>query len=228
MLIDYPCVDTTKKVCDWKETPEWGVIKNGLQKDEFVIKRVSEETGIPKRMIAAVVIPEQARFFTANREIFKKYFEPMKILGSMSQFSLGVSGIKEKTALEIEVNLANKDSDFYPGEGLDKLIAYEPNANREKELFNRLTDPKDHYYSYLYTALYIREVESQWKSAGFDISKNPEIAATLFNIGFDNSKPNTTPAVGGTAINLGGKTYLYGELSSNFYNSEELADVFMK
>ena len=152
----------------------------------------------------------------------------MKILGSMSQFSLGVSGIKEKTALEIEVNLANKDSDFYPGEGLDKLIAYEPNANREKELFNRLTDPKDHYYSYLYTALYIREVESQWKSAGFDISKNPEIAATLFNIGFDNSKPNTTPAVGGTAINLGGKTYLYGELSSNFYNSEELADVFMK
>ncbi len=53
-------------------------------------------------MIASVVVPEQTRFFTSNREVFKRYFEPLKILGSLSQFSLGVSGIKEDTAIQIE------------------------------------------------------------------------------------------------------------------------------
>jgi hypothetical protein len=228
-VLEISCADTTKQACEWNETPEWNVIKNGLQKDEKVIARVSEETGISKRMIATVIIPEQARFFTSEREVFKRYFEPMKILGSMSQFSLGVSGIKEKTALEIEVNLANEKSEFYPGTDFAKLIAYAPTiTDRETELFNRLTDEHNHYYSYLYTALYIKEVESQWKANGFDILKNPEIVATLFNIGFEGSHPNGNPKVGGTKIELGGKTYIYGELGGKFYRSKELADIFAK
>jgi len=227
-VLGIPCSDAAKKTCGWNETPEWAVIKSGLQKDDAIIARVSKETGVSKRMIAAVIIPEQARFFTSNREVFKRYFEPMKILGSMSQFSLGVSGIKEKTALEIEVNLANEKSEFYPGAKLRNLIVYEEKADREKELFNRLTDEHDHYYSYLYTALYIKEIESQWKTSGFDISKDAEIIATLFNIGFDGSHPNAEPHVGGTSIDLGGKKYIYGELGANFYHSEELADVFAK
>lgn len=228
IALDLPCSDAAKKTCGWNETPEWAVIKSGLQKDDAIIARVSEETGVSKRMIAAVIIPEQARFFTSNREVFKRYFEPMKILGSMSQFSLGVSGIKEKTALEIEANLADEKSEFYPGAELGKLIVYPENAVREKELFNRLTDEHDHYYSYLYTALYISEIESQWKASGFDISKDPEIIATLFNIGFDGSHPNPGPRAGGTSIDLGGKKYIYGELGGKFYHSEELADVFVK
>lgn len=225
--LEVPCVDKTKKTCEWNETPEWEVIKNGLQKDADIIERVSKETGVSKRMIASVVIPEQARFFTSEREVFKRYFEPMKILGSMSQFSLGVSGIKEKTALEIEVNLANERSVFYPGPEYAKLIAYEPRvSDREKELFNRLTDEKNHYYSYLYTALYIKEIESQWKANGFGISENPEVVATLFNIGFQGSNPNPNPKVGGTSINLGGKKYIYGDLAAHFYRSEEMKSVF--
>jgi hypothetical protein len=223
------CIDKTKKTCEWNETPEWVVIKNGLEKDTEIISKVSMETGVSKRMIATVVIPEQARFFTANREVFKRYFEPMKILGSMSQFSLGVSGIKEKTALEIEVNLINDKSAFYPGPEFAKLVSYGSSTeDREKELFNRLTDEKNHYYSYLYTALYIKEIETQWKHNGFEITENPEVVATLFNIGFNGSNPNPNPRVGGTSISLGGKTYVYGDLGANFYNSEELGDIFTK
>lgn len=226
-VLEFPCADTAKKTCEWNETPEWTVIKNGLRKDGGIIARAAKETDVSARMIAAVVIPEQARFFTSEREVFKRYFEPMKILGSMSQFSLGVSGIKEKTALEIEVNLANEKSEFYPGAEFAKLVAYAPDvADRETELFNRLTDEKNHYYSYLYTALYIKEIETQWKRNGFSISKNPEIVATLFNIGFDGSHPNSNPEIGGTAVLLGGKTYLYGNLAGNFYRSEELIDIF--
>lgn len=216
---DGPCDIAGETVCAWNSTPEWDTVSGGLEKDAEVITTVSKETGVSARMIAAVVIPEQLRFFTSEREIFKSYFEPLKILGSLSQFSLGVSGIKEDTADEIEQD-AGADA---------PLIAYPATTTpHDTLLYNRLTDPKDHYYSYLYTALYIKEIEAQWKQAGFDISQNPGIVATLFNIGFANSHPNGSPHVGGAPIAIGGTTYLFGELGADFYNSAELASVFPK
>ena len=223
-----PCESLNEKTCDWKKTPEWRVIRDALQKDAAVIERVSAETGVSKRMIAAVVVPEQIRFFTSERETFKRYFEPLKILVSLSQFSLGVSGIKQETAEDIEKYANDPTSDFYPGPGMAEKIAYKGEADRGTELYNRLTDPKDHYYSYLYTALYIKEIESHWKKAGFDISQNPEAVVTLFNIGFLGSKPNANPQPGGAPVTVGGVTYSYGTLGAAFYRSEELTAVFPK
>ena len=222
-----PCRDNVVQ-CDWDATPEWAVVKGGLIKDAAVIARVSQETGVSARMIATVVVPEQTRFFTSNREVFKRYFEPLKILGSLSQFSLGVSGIKEETAKRIEQYANDPASPFYPGEEIGKLIAYAPEADHDPELFARLTDAKDHYYSLLYTAAYIKEIQEQWRRAGFDISKNPEAIATLFNVGFDASKPNPMPKSAGAIIETGGRSYSYGELAGLFYNSNELTDVFPK
>lgn len=223
-----PCSDTAAKVCDWNKTPEWEVVKGGLTKDAAIINRVAAETGVDARMIATVVVPEQTRFFTSNREVFKRYFEPLKILGSLSQFSLGVSGIKEETADKIEQYANDPTSPFYPGDGMASLIAYPDGVDHDSELFNRLTDAKDHYYSLLYTALYIKEIQEQWRRAGFDISKNPGAVATLFNVGFQASNPNANPRAAGAAIGTGGHTYVYGELGALFYNSSELTDVFPK
>jgi hypothetical protein len=75
----------------------------------------------------------------------------------------------------------------------------------------------------LYTAIYIKEIESQWKASGVDISQNQEILATLFNLGFLKSNPHQNPGVGGAPITIGGTTYSYGELSSAFYKSKELS-----
>jgi hypothetical protein len=220
-----PCIDETLTTCDWKQTPEWAVIKAGFAKDKSVIAQVSSETGVPERMIVAVVSPEQIRFFTSEREVFKRYFEPLKILGSMSKFSLGVSGIKQDTGGMIEEYASSSTSPFYPGGDMAARIAYTATTtDRNAELFNRLTDAKNHYYSYLYTALYIREVEAQWKNAGYDISNNPDAVVTLFNIGFQNSHPNAHPSSGGAGITTGGKTYTYGQLGSDVYNSTELPD----
>lgn len=221
-----PCSDTQYKVCDWNQTPEWDVVKGGLIKDAAIIARVSSETGVSSRMIATVIIPEQTRFFTSNREVFKRYFEPLKILGSLSQFSLGVSGIKEETAQKIEQYANDQTSPFYPGAGMSDLIKYADGVGHDAELFNRLTDAKNHYYSILYTALYIKEIEEQWKRAGFDISKNPGATATLFNVGFQASTPNANPKTAGAVIETGGHSYAYGELGALFYNSSELSDVF--
>lgn len=220
-----PCATEGDAVCDWDKTPEWAVVEGGLTKDAEVIARVSRETGVSPRMIAAVVVPEQIRFFTANREVFKRYFEPLKILGSMSQFSLGVSGIKQNTALLIEQYAENPNSPFYPGPGMAELIAYKKGVDHDTELYNRLTDSKNHYYSFLYTALFIKQIEMQWMRAGFDVSQNPEVVVTLFNLGFGASKPNANPMPGGAPITTGGKTYSYGDLGSMFYRSNALKNI---
>jgi len=224
-----PCADALQTVCNWDQTPEWSVIAGGLTKDASVIAQVSQETGVSERMIAAVVVPEQIRFFTSNREVFKRYFEPLKILGSLSQFSLGVSGIKEETADMIEMNAGSSSSAFYPGPGMAALFSYEGTTTpHDTALFNRLSDPKNHYYSYLYTAVFIKEVEAQWQRAGFDISQNPEAVVTLFNIGFQGSHPNAAPQAAGSVITTGGQNYVYGQLGANFYHSNELTDIFPK
>ncbi len=220
------CTDPAARACSWSQTPEWSVIKVGIEKDTPILNDVSLKTGIPERMIVAAVVPEQIRFFTAEREVFKRYFEPLKILGSLSQFSLGVSGIKQETANRIEEYAASTTSPFYPGAGMQELIAYDPGANHDAELYARLTDPTNHYYSYLYTALFIKEIEAQWQSQGFDASRDPGIIVTLFNIGYQASHPNGDPGVGGAAITTGGNTYTYGELGVDFYKSDELTDIF--
>lgn len=221
-----PCDDVTTTVCEWNKTPQWEVVKQGLLKDQVLISRVAVETGVSPRLIAAVVIPEQIRFFTAEREIFKRYFEPLKILGSLSQFSLGVSGIKQETALHIEQYAHDPTSSFYPGDGMAKLIRYSDAAVHDEVLYKRLTDEKDHYYSYLYTALFIKEIQSQWLRSGFNLSNNSGAVVTLFNIGFEKSHPNPAPQTAGAPISVGGTTYTFGELGEMFYLSDELSTEF--
>jgi hypothetical protein len=215
--------------CEWLETVQWEVVQGGLQKDQAIIDRVASETGISARMIVAAVVPEQIRFFAedSNREVFKRYFEPLKILASLSQFSLGVSGMKQKTAEEVERHANDSQSVFYPGAGLSELIAYtSTSSDKATELFNRLTDEDNHYYSYLYTALYLKEIEMQWRRAGYDVSKRPDVLVTLFNLGFAASEPKPKPQVAGAPITIGGQKYSFGDLGATFYHSDELITEF--
>lgn len=222
------CTDTITSTCDWNQTVQWQTIKGALVKDQSIIEDISSKTGVSSRIIAATVIPEQLRYFTSNRESFKKYFEPLKILGSMSKFSLGVSGVKQETALSIEKYANDPSSDFYPGAGMSDLVTYPEGVNHDAELYKRLTDSHNHYYSYLYTALYIKEIQSQWTKAGYNVSHTPEVVVTLFNLGFGASHPNATPKIAGSIIELGKNKYSFGELGTLFYNSEELAQIFSK
>lgn len=223
-----PCDDASQKVCDWNATPEWAVVRGGLTKDQALIARVSSETGVPARLIASAVIPEQIRFFTAEREVFKRYFEPLKILGTLSQFSLGVSGIKPDTAKQIEAYASDPTSPFFPGDGIAALIAYAPGDDHDAVLYARLTDEKNHYYSYVYTAIFIKEIAAQWSGAGYDITRNAGAIVTLFNIGFEKSHPNAAPQTAGAPITVGGTTYSFGELGEKFYASDELSAEFSR
>lgn len=244
---------------------EWPVIKLGLEKDKEVIQRVSQETDVPARLLVTPLVGEQLRLMTSEREIFKKYFQPLAILGSQTQFSLGIYGIKEGVAKEIERNLKNKESPYYLGEKYENLLDYPPSqetllvdawtlepvkenknsttsnsttsassqypdtillTGSDAQRVKRLISEKDHYYSYLYVALYLKQLETAWARAGFSIQERPEILATLYNIGFENSHPNPNPQVGGAEITLGSQKYTFGAIAYYFYFSNELLDIF--
>ena len=210
--------DTLDREHIWMCTNEASIVFAGLNKDNKIIDRVSIETGINRDLLHSVVIAEQLRFFTSEREAFKKWFEPLKILGTMSQFSLGVSGIKPNTAKDIEKNLIDKSSPFYIGGQYNNLLFTNNKLNSDSVIFNRLTDNKDHYYSYLYTALFLKQVIHQWELANIDISEDAGVLGTIFNLGFSKSIPNDNPQIGGSVIYIGGEEYDYGELSKYYYD----------
>jgi hypothetical protein len=134
-------------------------------------------------------------------------------------------GIKEETAIQIENNLKNKTSPFYLGKNFENLLDFQT-TDMKQERFTRMTDQHAHYYSYLYAALFLKQIETQWKNAGYDISSRPEILTTLYNIGFANSKPNANPQSGGAEIDIGNFKYSFGSLGAEFYNSNELIAEF--
>ena len=215
---------------EWSSLPEWQTLKAAVIKDKSIIDKASTASGVPSRLIVAQLVTEQMRFFFDDRESYKKFFEPLKILGSQTQFSWGVMGIKEDTAVQIENNLKDKTSPYYLGQENEHLLDFSnsTSTNISNQRFIRMTDQHAHYYSYLYAGLYLKEIINQWKLAGFDISKRPEVLSTLYNIGFKNSKPNANPNSGGAQIPVAGKIYSFGSFAANFYNSNELTDEFPK
>ena len=247
-----------------KNLQEWQVVKSGIVKDAPLINTISQQVGISPRLLIAPLVAEQLRLMTSERDMFKKYFQPLSILGSQTQFSLGIYGIKENTAKQIEANLKNKYSPYYLGSAYENILDYtdssstmlvdantlEPIKNStssnsttssstnststillsgsDAERIKRLTNEKDHTYSYLYAALYLKEIMTAWKNAGYNISDRPEIVSTVYNLGFIKSNPNANPQVGGAEIQLNGQKYSFGSIAFYFYFSDELKDTFNK
>ncbi len=209
----------------WSSGEEWQTFKAAVLKDKADIDRAASLSGVPSRLIVANLAVEQLRLFYSNRELFKQIFAPLKVLGDQSQFSWGVMGLKQETAQAIENNLKDPASVFYPGAQYSRLLDFKT-TDIDSERFARIIDEKSRFYSYLYAGLYMREIETQWKKAGYDISDRPDVLSTLFNIGFQHSQPKAGPQVGGAEIDIGGKTYSFGGLAAEFYDSNELIAEF--
>jgi hypothetical protein len=167
------------------------------------------------------------RLYNSERELFKKVFEPLKMLGVQSQFSWGVLGLKQETLKQMEFNLNNPNSVHYlgqdEGERLTQLLDFKTDdINRER--FEKITADKNNYFSYIYASIFIKQIQQQWNDAGFPISDRPEILATLYNIGFQNSNPKAEPESGGAEIEVAGQKYSFGRLAYEFYYSNEFSE----
>ncbi len=209
----------------WEQTEEWGIIRQAFVRDQALIERAAAQAGVPARLIVSIGMVEQLRLYNTQRELFEKFFKPLKILGNATKQALGIMAMKEKTALAIEAQLRNRASPFYLGSFAEHLLDL-PSGHESSERYQRLTDEKNHSYSYLYAGLELAQFRQQWERAGFPIGDRPEIYATLFNIGFDRSKPNPSPRVGGSEVTIGGVHYTFGSLAYEFYFSGDLLDAF--
>lgn len=212
-------------VYEWMNMPEWSDFKIAVAKDKALIDSVSRQTGVESRLIVCCLVGEQIRLFNSSREAYKRWIGPLKVLSVESQFSLGVTGIKELTARRIEGYLKDRKSRYYLGERYEHLLDFRT-ADTLRERVDRLTSYRNHYYSYLYAAIFLKQVRTQWEKAGHPIDRRPEILATLFNVGFPQSVPKADPKVGGSTIRIHDKPYSFGAIAYQFYYSGELFDLF--
>jgi hypothetical protein len=212
-------------VYEWMNMSEWEDFKIAVEKDKKLIDSVSKQCDVEARLIVACLVGEQIRLFNSDREAYKKWIGPLKILSVESKFSLGVTGIKELTAQKIEANIKDSSSIFYLGKKYENLLDFKT-EDIEQERFDRLTSFRNHYYSYLYAALFLKQVKVQWEKKGFPIDKRPEILTTLFNVGYPQSVPKENPKVGGSTIKIKNKNYTFGLIGYQFYYSGELFDLF--
>ena len=214
-----------KNVFEWMNIVEWEDFKIAVAKDSAIIDSVSRVTRVEPRLIVCMLLGEQMRLFNSSRETYKTVINPLKILSVEAKFSLGVTGIKEATAQKTEAYLKDKTTPFYLGPEFENLLDFST-EDPTTERFNRLVNYRNHYYSYMYAALIVRQIRQQWLKAGFDISDRPEILATLFNLGYSVSIPKANPSCGGSRIMVHDKMYTFGSLAYEFYYSGELTNLF--
>ncbi len=212
-------------VFDWMNMSEWETFKIAVAKDSKLIDSAARLTGVEARLIVSCLVGEQIRLFNSSREAYKKWIGPLKILSVEAKFSLGVTGIKDFTAMQMEQHLKDSSSIYYLGKEYEHLLDFKT-ANPTQERFDRLTSYRNHFYSYLYAAVFIKEMKVQWERSGFPIDKRPEVLATLFNVGYPQSVPKKNPKVGGSTIVIKEKPYTFGMIAYQFYYSGELFDLF--
>lgn len=219
-------VAQTRNVFPWANTEEWSVAKEAFKKDASKLATASTVTSVEARMIVAAGFVEQMRLYFTEREFYEKFFRPLKILGNATQFAWGVMAIKESAAIDVENHLRDKKSVFYLGASSERALDFSSGSDVAKERLARLTDEKNHLFSYLYGGFELAQYRAQWERAGFPIGDRPEILATLYNIGFGKSKPNDHPQVGGSTIRIADTDYTFGALAFEYYYSGEMIDLF--
>ncbi len=215
-----------RNVIPWMDNPEWTVLKQAILRDSALINRAADLTGVEARLIVGCLIGEQVRLFHTDREVLKQYLGPVRTLGVQSQFSYGVNGIKERTAVAVEQHLTDPSSEYYMGRNFEHLLDYPGGVDQTQERYHRLVDYGNHLYSYLYTGCILHQTMLQWRRAGYDISDRPDILFTLFNVGFRQSVPKPNPVAGGSRITIEGRQYTFGAIGFDFYYSGELAEAF--
>lgn len=221
----YSTSQNTDNLIPWMNEEAWPALKEAIVKDLSVIEEAGRLTGVDPRLIVGCLVGEQIRLFNSNREKFKQYLGPMKVLSVQSQFSLGVNGIKDFTAMQVEKNLKDSTSVFYMGKQYEHILDFHT-ADPASERINRLVDYHNHLYSYIYTGCILHQTMLQWKRAGYDISNRPDILFTLFNLGFAASKPGPDPKCGGSHITVNDQIYTFGVIGNDFYYSGELSKEF--
>ncbi|MCO5259777.1 MAG: hypothetical protein M9916_06505 [Crocinitomicaceae bacterium] len=227
--------DNSLSLYPWANYAEWKDFCKYVKADKRAIDSVAKITGVESRLIVMCLVGEQIRMFNSSREKLKNQVYKYNHIFLPKNRGYGVTGILEHTALRIENTLFTPSSPFYPGDYYRQCINLKDSfpesvidtiAAHKYPTIQRLIQGGNHFYSYLYTALLLRQYQSHWEKSGYTLAYRPEILGTLFNLGYQKSKPGPNPQVGGSNFNVGDNEYTFGGLCFEFYYSGELQDLF--
>ena len=219
----------------WAHSQAWRDFCKAVANDKKAIDSVALMTGVEPRLLVMCLVGEQVRMFNSGREKFKQYVVPFSRLILPTNRGYGVTGILQNTALRIERTIFDTASPFYAGDYFQSCINVNDSfpglvndtiESHKYKTIQRLIKGGDHYYSYLYTAFLIRQYQAHWEKAGFTLAYRPEIIGTLFNLGYQKSKPSAHPKVGGSNFQVANRIYTFGGLCYEFYYSGELQNLF--
>jgi len=174
------------------------------------ITSASKKFNIDEDIIRAVIFTEQLRWFTTYRWIFKSLVASNKYLMIMSQFSYGLWGIKEKSAIEIENRYKISNENLY-----NEIFKYPEEKNIYSQRISRLTSVNDYYYQIMYVAWCIAMYRDQRIQQWYDIWDKIWIMTTLYNIGY--KKPNNKPEVWWANIKINWQSLSFWKISTSIF-----------
>ncbi len=177
---------------------------------DYFKKVIKELWDVTEDELKSVIMVEQIRWSMTNRWFFKQMVKN-NILQSFTDFSLWISWMKITTAIEIEKNLKDPNSEFYLWKGYENILDYNID-NKKQTLQKRLTENTTYYYQYLYTWLAIKMIKKQWKDRWYDLSEKIWLIATIYNLWFKKSNPNCSPWIWWAILYIDWKKWFFWEL----------------
>lgn len=175
------------------------------------VTKVANIFNLEPELIQAAILGEQIRWFFTYRGVAKQLLKDKLQIMHMGQGSYGIWGIKLDTAIDTEIRVQTN----YP-EVWRQYFTY---PNTEKDIKQarqaRLESSQTHFFQILYVWAILKEILQTREDAGYDISKQPWVILTLYNIG--NKKPHDNPDVGGSLIEIEWQEYSFGALAMLMY-----------
>lgn len=195
----------------------FGNSKNTREEDLLIkyrkeIVQAANQLGISSRIVASIIYAEHKLNVKLGESILDYVFAK-----SGYNSSMGIAQVKINTAIWIEEQTHNPESQFYLGGEIQNKVFISRNRG---EIIDRLDDPeKNIFYASCYVAMIIKlwqpileMIESGSSKAG--------IIATIYSLGiFDSEEKIREPHIDARMSN-------FGKTAQEFYNSFSLRNEF--
>ena len=206
-------------------------VEESIEKLSPYINQYSEELGVDSRIVGGIIYVESLRYFTTekgfieaklNSSSFTK--ELLKLYGAT--YGVGqMSSDEQRRCIE---NFNNPNTSFYMGKQFENYLS-EDDFKKVQEGEETVSDlgiiSRDYKHPDIqvkFIASFVAQIQKQWGKAGHNISNRPDVLATLYNLGFDKSKPKANPKAGGSKNYIFGKTINFGEAVQQWHDTSNL------
>lgn len=191
------------------DDPWFVFIINGIEANKEILKTIkteSQKLWIDYKMVLASIMSEQIRIATkwARWDLKDLIVHHTPRFLVSYNVSLGVWWIKVTTARQV-VSDAKKYGygDIFPPYDESGVTAMLTTSD---------------YRQWVYPTYLVKNIITRWQRAGYDISHDPGVVGTLYNMGNNITRePHAHPQIGGSVITIWWKDYVYGWLSMAIY-----------